>query len=89
METVERTFTIGFSEEAADDGPLGGPSHKVFQALVGLTVELAEVGGGRIEGVVGRVDDDGIHLWTRTGMVGRDAEPSVYAWGLFKGVWVL
>ena len=83
METVERTFTIGFSEEA------DVPAHKVVHALVGLTVELAEVGGGRIEGVVGRVDDDGIHLWTRTDLVGRAAEPSVYAWGLIKSVWVL
>jgi len=78
-----RTFTIGFSEEA------DVPAHRVVQALVGLTVELAEVGGGRTEGVVGRVDDDGIHLWTRTDLVGRAAEPSVYAWGLIKSVWVL
>ena len=82
-EQEERTFTIGFSEEA------DVPAHKVVQALVGLTVELAEVGGGRIEGVVGRVDDDGIHLWTRIDLVGRAAEPSVHAWGFVEGVWVL
>ena len=82
-ETIERTFTIGFSE--GTDVPV----HKVVHALVGLTVELVEVGGGRIEGVVGRVDDDGIHLWTRIDLVGRAAEPSVYAWGLIKSVWVL
>ena len=81
-ETVERTFTIGFSEEAADDGPLGGPSHKVFQALVGLTVELVEVGGGRIEGVVGRVDDDGIHLWTPSGRW------ACRGWDHIESVWV-
>jgi len=82
-ETVERTFTIGFSEEA------DVPAHKAVQALVDLTVELVEVGGGRIEGVVGRVDDDGIHLWTRNDLVGRAPEPSVHAWGFIEGVWVL
>ena len=90
-ETVERTFTIGFSEEA------DVPVHKVVQGLVGLLVEVdlndaPAFGGletrGRIEGVVGRVDDDGIHLWTPTDLVGRAAEPSVHAWGLVEGVWV-
>ena len=77
-ETVERTFTIGFSEEA------DVPAHKAVQALVDLTVELVEVGGGRIEGVVGRVDDDGIHLWMPNDLT----EPSVHGWDHTESVWV-
>ena len=83
-ETVERTFTIGFSEEA------DVPVHKVVHALVGLTVELAVVGGGRIEGVVGRVDDDGIHLWMvkPTTWPNDLTEPSVHGWDRIESVWV-
>jgi len=76
-ETIERTFTIGFSE--GTDVPV----HKVVHALVGLTVELVEVGGGRIEGVVGRVDDDGIHLWTP-----NDWCSDISGWDHIESVWV-
>ena len=92
-ETVERTFTIGFSEEA------DVPVHKVVQGLVGLLVEVdlndaPAFGGletrGRIEGVVGRVDDDGIHLWLTSAAVGDLSEPHVVTqWSAVEGVWVL
>jgi hypothetical protein len=77
-ETRESAFTIDFSYEA------DVPAHKVVQGLVELTVELVEVGGARIEGVVGRVDDDGIHLWMPNDLT----EPSVHGWDHIESVWV-